>query len=144
MDFKDWLRHAYGGHTPWGAEDSPALVAEAETALERELSTVIMRGTKPRFRKLKEGDVLVEQGQPGDELFLLLDGVLSVEVDGQPLVELGPGAIVGERAILERGLRTSTLRAVTKSRVAVVSGESIDRAALVEISTGHRREGSPR
>ena len=28
------------------------------------------------------GDTLVEQGEPGSELFLLLDGVLGVEVDG--------------------------------------------------------------
>ncbi len=143
LDFKDWSRHAYGARTPWGAEDSPALLAEAETALERELSAIIMRGAKPRFRKLKQGDVLVEQGEQGNELFLLLDGVLSVEVDGQPLVELGPGAIVGERAILEGGSRTSRLRAVTRSRLAVVPGEGIDRAALVELSTGHRREDPP-
>ena len=43
-DFKDWAGHAFGHHTPWGDEDSPALVTAVETALERELSNVIMRG----------------------------------------------------------------------------------------------------
>ncbi len=38
VDFKEWYRHAFGKHTPWGDEDSPALVTEVETALERELS----------------------------------------------------------------------------------------------------------
>ena len=43
----------------------------------------IMRGgEKPKVRKLKEGQVLVEQGQLGNELYLVLDGVLSVDVDG--------------------------------------------------------------
>ena len=37
-DFKDWWRHSFGKHTPWGDEDSPALVTAVETALERELA----------------------------------------------------------------------------------------------------------
>ena len=70
----------------------------------------------------------------------MLDGVLVTEVDGQPLAEFGPGAILGERAVLEGGVRTSTLRAVTKCRVAVARGDQLDRAALEQISQGHRRE----
>jgi hypothetical protein len=41
--------------------------------------------------------LLVRQGDPGDELFLLLDGVLIVDVDGEPVAELGPGAVLGGR-----------------------------------------------
>ncbi len=48
-----------------------------------------------------ERNLLTEQGAAGDEIFLLLNGVLSVEVDGPPLAEVGPGAILGERALLE-------------------------------------------
>jgi hypothetical protein len=144
LEMKDWARHAFGKATPWGAEDSPAVVTEVETALERELSATIMRGgAKPKIRKLKEGRTLVEQGQPGSELYLLLDGVLSVEVDGQPVAEVGPGVVLGERAILEGGARTSTLRAVTACRVAVADADAIDPAALAELSEGHRREDPP-
>ena len=141
IDFKTWYREAFGEHTPWGDQDSPALVTEVETALERELSLKMMRGgAKPKIKKLAEGDTLVEQGQEGDDMFLLLDGVLTVEVDGEPLAELGPGAVVGERAILEGGTRTSTLRAITPSKVAVASGDQLNKDALVELSQGHRRE----
>jgi hypothetical protein len=140
-DFKDWWRHSFGKHTPWGDEDSPALVTAVETALERELSALIMRGgEKPKVRKIKEGHVLVEQGQIGKELYLVLDGVLSVDVDGESLGDLGPGAIVGERAILEGGRRTATLRAATKAKVAVADVDQIDTAALQNLSEGHRRE----
>jgi hypothetical protein len=140
-DFKEWFRHAFGKHTPWGDEDSPALVTEVETALERELATHIMRGgEKPEIRTVKEGATLTEQGQPGDEVYLLLDGVLAVVVDGEPLAEVGPGAILGERAVLEGGTRTSTLRATTRCRVAVAAGDQVDREALAEVSEGHRRE----
>jgi hypothetical protein len=141
VDFKDWYRHSFGKHSPWGDEDSPALVAEVETALERELSVKIMRGgAKPDIRKVKEGAVITEQGAPGDELIFILDGLVSVEVDGEALAELGPGALLGERAILEGGLRTCTLRALTPCRVAVAPADTIDRDKLVELSEGHRRE----
>ena len=140
-DFKEWYRRAFGKHTPWGDEDSKALVTTAETALERELSHLIMRGdAKPKIKKLRKGKALTKQGEPGDEVFLLLDGVLSLEVDGQSLAELGPGAILGERAVLEGGVRTSTLRTVTRCKVAVASADRVDPDALAEISKGHRRE----
>jgi hypothetical protein len=140
-DFKEWWRSSFGKHTPWGDEESPALVTAVETALERDLSNNIMRGgEKPKFRKLKEGQVLVEQGQIGKELFLLLDGVLAVEVDGASLGEVGPGAILGERAIVEAGRRTATLRAMTKARVAVAQADQVDLAALETVSENHRRE----
>src|SRR3954469_14939860 len=101
-NFKGWAGRAFGAHPPWGDEESTALVTAVETALERQLSNVIMRGgPKPEIRRLREGDLLTEQGEHGDELFLLLDGVLAVEVDGDPLAEVGPGAVLGERAVLE-------------------------------------------
>jgi hypothetical protein len=140
-DFKEWWRTSFGKHTPWGDTDSPALVTAVETALERELATSIMRGgARPAIRKFAGGDVLMRQGEAGDELFLLLDGVLAVEVDGEPIAEVGPGAILGERAVLEGGARTSTLRAVTKAKVAVARADEVDVAALAELSQGHRRE----
>ncbi len=141
IDFKEWYRTAFGRHTPWGDEESPALVTVAETALERQLSSQIMKaGAKPKVKKLAAGKVLVEQGDPGDTLLLLLDGVLAVEVDGTEVAEVGPGAILGERAVLEGGARTATLRAVTPVKVAVADADEVDPEALTEVSRGHRRE----
>ena len=143
IDFRDWYGKAFGERTPWGGQDSPALVTELETALEHELSTHIMNPDKPpKFRNIKEGKMLVEQGEMGMQLFLLLDGVLSVEVNGEALAQVGPGAILGERAVLETGARTASLRAVTPCRVAEVAGDAIDPAFLRELAVGHRREES--
>ena len=140
-EFKDWYRHAFGSHTPWGDEDSPALVTEVETALERELAGRIMaEGRSPTTRRFAEGDLVTEQGAPGDEVYLLLDGVLRVEVDGELVAELGPGAILGERALLEGGTRTASLRAVTSGRIAVAGKDDVDLDALAEVAAGHRRE----
>ena len=70
----------------------------------------------------------------------MLDGVLSVEADGKAIAEVGPGAILGERALLEGGLRTATLRAVTPCRVAVATAGQVSEEALVELAKGHHRE----
>lgn len=141
IDFKTWYRSAFGKHSPWGDENSAAFVTTVETALERELSTRIMRGgTKPRVKKLRKGAVIVRQGDPGDELLLVLDGVVRIDVDGKAVAEIGPGAILGERAVLEGGWRTSTMRALTSCTVAVASAGELDPAALAEVSKGHRRE----
>jgi hypothetical protein len=144
-DFRDWYRKSFGRHTPWGEEDSKALVTAVETALERQLSAQVMRGAqKPKIARIKPGTTLVEQGEEGSEVYLLLDGVLRVEHDGQRLAEYGPGALLGERAHLEGGKRTSTLVAVTKCRVASVDAAALDRAALQELSKDHRREETAR
>ena len=140
-DFKDWYRYSFGRHTPWGDQDSEALVTAVETALERSFSHHIMHGPrKPSIRALKAGTTLVRQGDPGTEVFLLLDGVLRVEHNGQRLAEYGPGAILGERAYLEGQGRRATLVAVTPCKVAAVEAAQLDRAALEELAQGHRRE----
>ena len=91
-------------------------------------------------RRLEPGETLVEQGAQEDDLFLLLDGVLDVEVDGAIVAQVGPGAMLGERAALEGGTRTATLRAVTPCRLAVLEPEQISKYELTELALTRRRE----
>ena len=56
------------------------------------------------------------------------------------LTPAGHGAILGERAVLEGGLRTSTVKARTRCRVAAARGDQVDEVALAELSEGHRKE----
>ncbi len=44
IEFKSWYRKAFGKHSPWGDEESPAFATAVESALERKLSFQIMRG----------------------------------------------------------------------------------------------------
>jgi len=144
-DYANWARDSFGRRTPWGDEDSPALVTAVETALEQALSVQLMHGAaKPRISRLEPGAELVRQGDAGQDIYLLLDGVVRVERDGDRLAEYGPGAVLGERAALEGGTRTSTLVAVTRCRVASVPAVQLDRSDLAELATGHRREESVR
>ncbi|HET9975133.1 MAG TPA: cyclic nucleotide-binding domain-containing protein [Streptosporangiaceae bacterium] len=140
-DYANWARVSFGRHTPWGDEDSPALVTAVETALEQSLSVQLMHGgAKPRISHLEPGADLVRQGDFGQDVFLILDGVIRIERDGERLAEYGPGAMLGERAALEGGTRTATLAAVTRCRVAAVPAVQLDPSDLAELATGHRRE----
>jgi hypothetical protein len=140
-DYANWARVSFGRHTPWGDEDSPALVTAVETALEQALSVQLMHGAaRPKITQLQPGDELVRQGDFGQDIYLVLDGVIRVERDGARLAEYGPGAMLGERAVLEGGTRTSTLVAVTRCRVASVPAVQLDLSDLAELATGHRRE----
>jgi len=140
-DENTWLRHTFGQATPWGDADTPALVVAVESELERQMSHDIMRGGEtPEVRRIKQGETLTRQGDPGGELYLVLDGIVSVDVDGKPLGEVGPGAILGERALLEGGRRTSTLTAVTPVRVAAAGSDAVDLEKLRELALSHRRE----
>jgi Cyclic nucleotide-binding domain len=139
IDFEAWYREAQSERTPWGDEESEAFVTVAESALEREISRELMAGKMiPERRTLEADETLVEQGVPGDELYLVLDGVLGVEVDGEEVAEIGPGAIVGEKALLEGGTRTATLTARTRCRIAVIPGELVDRQELEELAATRR------
>ena len=139
-DFSTWINDAFGERTPWGAYDSPAMVQPVESALERELASIIVGDSKEKSRSISNGNVLMEQGAAGDEMFLVLDGTFAVEVDGLRVAQVGPGAIVGERALVEKGSRTATVRAITACQVIRVPRRYADERELAEIARGHRRE----
>jgi CRP-like cAMP-binding protein len=71
--------------------------------------------------------VLIEHGQPGTGLFVVLEGRVLVEAPESER-ELGPGSVVGERAIVAaHGTRTARVRALTDCVVIAVDRVEIDR-----------------
>jgi CRP-like cAMP-binding protein len=53
---------------------------------------------------------------------------------------MGPGTLVGERAALEGGVRTATLRALTDCRVAVIPVELVGEGELATLAADRHRE----
>jgi hypothetical protein len=144
VDFNTWSNRSFGDQTPWGAVDSPAIVSEVESEIERQLSAAIMHGlAKPAIRTVEPGEMLVMQGEAATDVYLILDGMFVVEIDGTEIGEIGPGAVVGERAAFEGGVRTATLRATTFARVADATPEQLDPHDLRTVAEGHRRETAP-
>jgi CRP/FNR family transcriptional regulator, cyclic AMP receptor protein len=64
--------------------------------------------------------VLIKEGATGHEFFIVVDGSLRVERDGQVLRRLGPGDFAGEIALIDGGPRTATVVADAPSRLLVV------------------------
>ena len=70
--------------------------------------------------EVKAGRVLVEQGRPGHEFFLILEGEATVRRDNRKVATLTKGQYFGELSLLDRGPRTATVTADTDMRVLVL------------------------
>lgn len=142
IDFKTWWRTATLARSPWHGHENAVLAAAAETPLERRLSLAIMRGggRPPKPRKVRAGTRIFTEGETADDIVLLLDGMVEVEANGTAVARLGPGAVMGERASLEQGRRTATVRAVTDCRVVSYPAAGFSAEDLRELATGHHRE----
>jgi CRP/FNR family cyclic AMP-dependent transcriptional regulator len=69
---------------------------------------------------LPAGRIAARQGSSGDEFFVIVDGTVSIERDGQHLRDLGPGDFFGELALLGKVGRTATATCTTPCRLLVV------------------------
>jgi putative ABC transport system ATP-binding protein len=91
-----------------------------------ELTHVAERMTK---RHYLPGDVVIQQGDIGHELFLVSDGGVRVERSGQEVARLGPGEFFGELALLSGNPRNASVIA-TDPLETYVLGEADFRAAM--------------
>ena len=69
---------------------------------------------------LAAGKVVARQGASADEFFIIVDGTVRIERDGQHLRDLGPGDFFGELAMLGKMPRTATATCITACRLLVV------------------------
>jgi CRP/FNR family transcriptional regulator, cyclic AMP receptor protein len=74
-----------------------------------------------------EGKVLARQGDPGRELFILLEGTVKVERYGEQVNALGPGDFVGESALILGKARNATITTTSPVRVLVITDNSFRR-----------------
>ena len=77
------------------------------------------------------GTAVIRQGEPGHHFFIVVEGRVSIEVDGRPVREEGPGESFGEIALLRDVPRTATVRAVDETELM-----SLERRAFLEAVTG--------
>lgn len=61
----------------------------------------------------RSGTVLVDQGDPGTLCYVIVEGEASVYVRGEHVASVGPGAMVGEMALIDHRPRTATVLADT-------------------------------
>lgn len=63
------------------------------------------------------GEVIIRQGEPGDDAYIVGSGRVSIVVDGKPIAELHDGEVFGELALLHDVPRTATVIAATPTEL---------------------------
>lgn len=69
----------------------------------------------------RAGRVLIEEGKPGREAFIIVGGTASVRRRGRLIVTVGPGTVVGEMALIAGLPRTATVIAETDIELEVLN-----------------------
>ena len=87
------------------------------------------------FRSFPVGEVLTKEGDEGDACWLLVRGAVAVTRAAQstPLATLGPGALVGQLALLDRAPRNATVTATVETAALEVRADAF--ANLVRASS---------
>ncbi|MGE0240510.1 MAG: Crp/Fnr family transcriptional regulator [Parvibaculaceae bacterium] len=67
--------------------------------------------------KLDAGQVLFEQGEPANSLYIVKSGELQILNGNHAFETVGKGGILGEMALVDGGSRSATVKAVTASQV---------------------------
>jgi hypothetical protein len=67
------------------------------------------------------GKVLMKQGDPGREFYVIVDGAVRIERDGKVIRTMGPGEFFGEIALVVERPRTATATVDTDSRLLVLA-----------------------
>ena len=79
---------------------------------------------------VEDGHVLTAQDERSDEAFVIVSGTVTVKRNGRKIAELGPGSMIGELGLLDRGTRTATVTANGPVEVLVIGPREF--AALLD------------
>ena len=82
---------------------------------------------EPNPVRLDADQPLFEAGQPGDAMYVVLDGSLDVMVDGRVFEQSKRGAIIGEMALIDQSPRSATVIAREPSVLARIDAQRFQR-----------------
>ncbi len=66
---------------------------------------------------LAPGSVIVDQGDPGLDCYVVVEGIASVYVAGDYIAAIRPGSMIGEMALVDHRPRSATVVADTQMRL---------------------------
>ena len=69
------------------------------------------------------GDIIFQEGQPGDAMYLVLKGLINIQVKGKSVAKIGPGDFFGEMSLIDDQFRSATATAMRDSQLVAVGEE---------------------
>jgi CRP-like cAMP-binding protein len=84
----------------------------------------------------EEGVYLTQEGKPGREFFLVLDGVASCRVGDKEITRFRTGGYFGELALLHGGIRTADIVALTPMELLVFDAREFRSMLMTTPSIG--------
>jgi len=132
--YKDWLHQSEGQRSPWAGVRQPVPMTGVKAQSERSLADSILVSSRYKQYRMRAGAMLGSVSLRDDQVAVLLDGLLVVLIDGEPAVELGPGAVLDPSHRNEESKRHAKIRAQTASRLAVLPRDQLDDDALLEVA----------
>jgi CRP/FNR family transcriptional regulator, cyclic AMP receptor protein len=70
--------------------------------------------------RMTAGTLIIDQGQTGREAFIIVEGEVVVKRNNRKVATLGPGTVVGEMSLLDKGPRTATVVCETDCTLLVI------------------------
>jgi hypothetical protein len=92
------------------------------------LDALAVRSSELEF---KRGEVVVNEGDPGDGLYVVMSGVVTIEREGKVVAQLGSGQAFGELALVDDLPRQATVKSEKASQLLRLPRDTFD-AALSE------------
>lgn len=116
-------------------EDKVALLRSVPLFAELDERSLQAIALLARERDAVAGDVLMREGEPGEEFIVIVEGTVHVEQGGHRVRSMLAGGFLGEIALVEHELRTATATCATDCRLLTLGHFEFDRllAALPEV-----------
>ncbi len=94
-------------------EDGEAACAESRVFERKLLNELVQElGDEARMR-YEKGRVIMQEGQVGVLMYIVLEGKASISMQGKVIEKIGPGAVFGEMALVEKAPRLASALADT-------------------------------
>jgi CRP-like cAMP-binding protein len=74
--------------------------------------------------RVEPGTVLTKEGEPGEEFYVVAEGLAEATIEGNKVGSIRPGSFFGEMALLDQGPRVATVTTALPSRLLVLQAKA--------------------
>jgi len=72
------------------------------------MNTLDLFADETEFTEFRAGETIFREGEPGDSMYVVLEGAVDVKVGDEKFIVAGPGEILGEMALIDASARSAT------------------------------------